>query len=77
MQLPIMEGTIIELGTACSPNLLTKYHVLKTFDLTEEAQKLGIDLNARLESNEQQKEKLQKLEVSLLSQKLITPLQVH
>ena len=77
MQLPIMEGTIIELGTACSPNLLTQYQVLKTFDLGEEAQKLGIDLNARRDSNEHQKERLQKLEVSLLSQKLIAPLQVH
>lgn len=77
MQLPIMKGTIIELGTACSPNLLTQYQVLKTFDLGEEAQKLGIDLNARRGSNEHQKERLQKLEVSLLSQKLIAPLQVH
>lgn len=77
MQLPIIEGTVIELGTACSPNLLTQYQVLKTFDIGEEAQKLGINLNARPESNDHQKERLQKLEVSLLSQKLIAPLQVH
>ena len=77
MDMPVIEGKVIELGTTCNPNILTAYKVLKTFDIGVEAQKVGFDIHAKVISSEQQTENLQKLELSLLSQNIIAPLQVH